>query len=49
MASVVPLPENIILHKDIADTFTQRFVEKAKNIHIGNPNTDRSVLYGPMI
>ncbi|MCB1198664.1 MAG: aldehyde dehydrogenase family protein [Deltaproteobacteria bacterium] len=40
---------NIILHKDIADTFTQRFVEKAKNIHIGNPNTDRSVLYGPMI
>lgn len=40
---------NIILHKAIADEFTQRFLEKAKQIHIGNPNDDRSVLYGPMI
>jgi aldehyde dehydrogenase (NAD+) len=40
---------NIILHKDIAEKFTQAFLEKAKNIHIGNPNEDRDVLYGPMI
>ena len=40
---------NIILHKNIANEFTKRFVEKAKQIHIGNPNEDKTVLYGPMI
>jgi acyl-CoA reductase-like NAD-dependent aldehyde dehydrogenase len=40
---------NIILHKKIAGEFTQRFVEKAKQVKIGNAYKDHSVLYGPMI
>ncbi|MCB0271645.1 MAG: aldehyde dehydrogenase family protein [Bdellovibrionales bacterium] len=40
---------NIILHKNIKNEFTTRFLERAKQIKIGNPNEDRSVLYGPMI
>ena len=40
---------NIILDQKIAQEFTERFVEKAKKIKIGNPYRDPSVLYGPMI
>lgn len=40
---------NLIVHKKIAKEFTQKFLEKTKQIKIGNPNLDKSVLYGPMI
>jgi acyl-CoA reductase-like NAD-dependent aldehyde dehydrogenase len=40
---------NIIVHKKIAAEFTKRFVEKAKQIKIGNAYKDNTVLYGPMI
>ena len=40
---------NIIVHTSIAAEFTKRFLEKAKQIKIGNPYLDPTVLYGPMI
>ncbi|MEZ4704040.1 MAG: aldehyde dehydrogenase family protein [Bdellovibrionota bacterium] len=40
---------NIIVHKQISKAFKERFLEMTKNIKIGNPNLDSSVLYGPMI
>lgn len=40
---------NIILHKKIAKEFTEKFIEKASNVKIGNSYKDQSVLYGPMI
>lgn len=40
---------NIILHKDIASKFKEKFFEEAKKIVIGNPLEGKPVLYGPMI
>ncbi|MCI5071358.1 aldehyde dehydrogenase family protein [bacterium] len=40
---------NIIVHHSIEQEFTQRFLEKVKQIHIGNPLLDETALYGPMI
>ncbi|MBC7475046.1 MAG: aldehyde dehydrogenase family protein [Candidatus Sericytochromatia bacterium] len=39
---------NIILHKDIAQTFKAKFLEAVKKIKIGNPLLGE-VLYGPML
>ncbi|MEZ4846213.1 MAG: aldehyde dehydrogenase family protein [Bdellovibrionota bacterium] len=40
---------NIILHQKIAKEFTEKFVQKASNVKIGNSYKDQTVLYGPMI
>ncbi|MFN8674268.1 MAG: aldehyde dehydrogenase family protein [Candidatus Sericytochromatia bacterium] len=40
---------NIILHKNIAKEFKEKFLAEAKKIKIGNPNLDSTVLYGPML
>jgi acyl-CoA reductase-like NAD-dependent aldehyde dehydrogenase len=40
---------NIILHKDIAAEFKERFLAEAKKITIGNPCLGEPVLYGPMM
>lgn len=39
---------NIIIHKDVYDRFKDLFLRAAKEIKIGNPNKDQSVLYGPL-
>jgi acyl-CoA reductase-like NAD-dependent aldehyde dehydrogenase len=40
---------NIILHKDIADEFKEKFLAEVKKVRIGNSNLGEQVLYGPMI
>lgn len=39
----------LILHKPIAKKFTEAFLERAKQIKIGDPSLNNDVLYGPMI
>lgn len=38
----------IIVHKDVYEEFTKGFIEKAKNIKVGDPN-DQHTLIGPLI
>lgn len=40
---------NVILHKDIAAAFKERFLQGVHNLPIGNPVSHPDVLYGPMI
>lgn len=39
---------NIIIHKDVYDEFKKKFIAAIQKIKIGNPNSDHSVLYGPL-
>lgn len=39
---------SIIIHKDIYDEFRDKFVAAAKEIKIGNPLENETVLYGPL-
>ncbi len=40
---------NVILHRDIAPAFTERFLLAVSALPIGNPLSHPEVLYGPMI
>ena len=40
---------NLILHRPIAERFTEMFVEAASALRIGNPISHPDVMYGPMI
>ena len=40
---------NIIVHQSIAKAFKDRFYNQAREIKIGNPLFDKTVLYGPLI
>jgi len=39
---------NIIIHKDVYDEFRKKFLAAIQKIKIGNPNLDKTVLYGPL-
>jgi len=40
---------NLILHKDIADKFLAKFIDKAKSLTIGDPSAHEDITYGPLI
>ena len=39
----------LILHKDIAETFRQKFVAAVKDLKIGDPSLNNKITYGPLI